>query len=248
LQKIEPPKICPSCHEALEQVKDQLFCRNSLCGAQQYKKVEHFAKVLKIKGLGPMSIKKLNIRDINEIYELKEDVAAETIGEKLANKLMLEIENSKKASLNQLLPAFGISLVGNTASQKLCKVISNIYDISEASCKEAGLGPKATENVLDWYENEFLIYLKDLDFSFTSEETIEKEVRGTVCISGKLSSFKTKAEAQKVLEEAGYEVKSSVTKDVTILINESGLESTKTKKARESGITILTDLKEIIGN
>jgi NAD-dependent DNA ligase len=68
-----------------------------------------------------------------------------------------------------------------------------------------------------------------------------------VCISGKLTSFKTKAEATKALEQQGYTIKSSLTKDVTILVNESGVESAKTKKARESGITIVTDLFEILG-
>jgi NAD-dependent DNA ligase len=61
-----------------------------------------------------------------------------------------------------------------------------------------------------------------------------------------LKSFKTKAEATEVLSSYGYEVKSSLTKDVTILVNESGVESSKTKQARESGINIVTDLKSFL--
>ena len=68
-----------------------------------------------------------------------------------------------------------------------------------------------------------------------------------VCISGKLKSFKTKAQASQALEQNGYTVKSSVTKDVTILINESGVESQKTQKARESGITIVENLLDFLG-
>jgi len=63
----------------------------------------------------------------------------------------------------------------------------------------------------------------------------------------KLSSYKTKAQATTVLNELGYEVKSTVTKDVTILVNESGVESAKVKKARESGVTIITNLSQFIG-
>ena len=40
---------------------------------------------------------------------------------------------------------------------------------------------------------------------------------------------------------------STVTKDVTILVNESGIESAKVKKARESGVTIITNLSHFIG-
>jgi hypothetical protein len=38
-----------------------------------------------------------------------------------------------------------------------------------------------------------------------------------------------------------------LTKDVTILVNESGVESAKTKKARESGVEIITNLLDFIG-
>jgi len=67
-----------------------------------------------------------------------------------------------------------------------------------------------------------------------------------VCISGKLNSYKTKAEATKVLEELGYTVKSSLTRDVMILVNESGIESLKTQKAKESGVQIVNNLKTFI--
>ena len=70
--------------------------------------------------------------------------------------------------------------------------------------------------------------------------------RGVVCITGKLKSFKTKAQAGTALVSRGYVVKSSLTKDVTILVNESGIESAKTKQARESGIEIITDLQSYL--
>jgi NAD-dependent DNA ligase len=63
-----------------------------------------------------------------------------------------------------------------------------------------------------------------------------------------LKSFKTKADATKALNDAGYEVKSSLTKQVTILVNESGVESSKTTQARESGVTIVTNLLEFLEN
>ena len=49
------------------------------------------------------------------------------------------------------------------------------------------------------------------------------------------------------LEELGYVVKASLTKDVTILVNESGIESAKTIKARDSGVQIITNLLDFIG-
>ena len=72
--------------------------------------------------------------------------------------------------------------------------------------------------------------------------------KGTVCISGRLKSFKSKAEATTALNAAGYEVKSSLTKQVTHLINEGGAESAKTRQARDTGVTIVNDLKSFLEN
>jgi NAD-dependent DNA ligase len=71
------------------------------------------------------------------------------------------------------------------------------------------------------------------------------ETTGVVCISGKLTSYKTKAQATEYLEQLGYLVKSSLTKDVTILVNESGIESAKTRTAQERGVKIITNLNQI---
>ena len=245
MQKIVVPTNCPSCQSTLVQVNDQLFCKNSDCGVKQQKAVEHFAKTLKIKGLGPVSIEKLGLINIIDIYDLSEDDVYPVLGEKLGAKLLEEIEKSKTASLGQVLPAFSIPLFGKTAAEKLCSVIKSISEISEETCKKAGLGPKVTSNVLTWYENEFVTLSQALDFSFTSEVKTVQDVKGIVCITGKLTSYKTKEEAKSVLEGLGYIVKDNLTKDVTILVNESEVESTKTKKARDSGVTIVTSIDQL---
>src|SRR5690348_1165812 len=121
--KIEPPTNCPSCDSLLINRNDILYCQNSECGATAAKRVEHFAKTLKIKGLGPSTIEKLLLNNINEIYEI--DLAYMIFylkSEKLAIKLFDEIEKSKQTQLNTLLPAFGIPLIGKTAADKLSKV------------------------------------------------------------------------------------------------------------------------------
>ena len=212
--------------------------------------MEHFASTLKIKGMGPSTIQKLRINTIPQIYELSLGEMVESLkSEKLAVKLFDEIQDSKKASLSEVLPAFSIPLIGRSASSKLCAVISSIYDLNEAVCTTAGLGPKASNNLLDWYNSKFLREYKWLPFSFESTEvTSVIEPKGVICISGKLTSFKTKAEAEKALTSRGYLIKSSVTKEVTHLVNESGLESSKTKKARDSGVSIITNLNQFIGN
>ena len=249
MQTIQAPTNCPSCGSILEWSNALLYCKSSSCSSQLQKRVEHFAKTVKIKGLGPSSIKRLGIVDVDQIYSLtKEEITERLSSEKLAEKLYSEIENSKSAPLNVILPGFSIPLIGKTASAKLSTVCNGLTDINAKVCKKAGLGPKATENLLNWIVKDFYAFYDGylpFDFKFVQSDT--KTTRGVVCISGKLNSFKTKADATQVLEDFGYEVKSSLTKDVTILVNESGVESLKTKKARENGVTIVTNLFDFIG-
>ena len=244
--QIQAPTNCPSCNSVLEWVNHILYCRNTLCGSQSSKKIEHFAKTLKIKGLGPAAVEKLQLEVVDEIYTLSEAEIAERLGsQKLAEKLYVEIKNSELAPLNALLPAFSIRLIGKTATDKLSTVCSSIDDITEDSCKEAGLGQIATSSLLAWLEEEYPFIDLPHDWKFITPE--KKEIVGVVCISGKLKSYKTKAEAAQVLSKHGYTIKDSVTKDVTILVYEGGIESQKTQKARESGVTIVENLVDFLG-
>ena len=250
MQAILAPEVCPSCESPLEWKNDMLYCTNILCPAQIQKRIEHFARSLKIKGLGPKSIEKLGLTSLLDIYNLSYyNIKCALSSEKLAIKLLREINHSRKASMNDVLPAFSIPLIGKTAATKLSSKIKSLFDLDEDKCKAAGLGPKATESLLSWYSDEFEDSLKKLPFDWQFQTSkIATETKGAVCISGKLSSFKTKAEATKALSYAGYVVKSSLTKDVIFLVNESGIESAKTKEARERGITIITSLNEWIGD
>jgi len=249
LREIVPPSDCPSCGSSLQWINQLLYCKSTVCGAQKQKKIEHFAKTLKIKGLGPAAIEKLDIQDFDQLYELDVDYITSALNsEKIAIKLKKEIDNSKSAPLNLVLPAFGIPLIGNTATKKLSETVENITEINADTCKRAGLGPKATENLMSWLSKDFYAFYDGclpFDFKFVTEQKVER--KGVVCISGRLKSFKTKADATETLSSLGYEVKSSLTKDVTILVNESGIESAKTKQARDSGVNIVTNLSEFLG-
>ena len=248
MQKIEIPTTCPCCSYNLETVNEQLFCRNLSCEAQLGKKLEHFTKTLGIKGFGPKTIEKLGLADITELFYLDRDSAIESLGsEKVADKLLDEIERAKGADLATVLAAFSIPLVGGTASKKIASVVGSIEEITQETCKQAGLGEKVTSNLLNWINLEYPEMKEFLPFSFKSSNVKSSKVDGpTVCITGKLTSFKTKAEATKILEAAGLIVVESVTKTLKYLIDEEDKGSTKRKKAEEYGVTIVTNLKDFV--
>jgi len=149
--EILPPEFCPSCNSTLVWRNDLLYCENPNCTAKTEKVVQHFARTLKIKGLGPRSIEKLELTSVYEVYNLNRDYTVLKLGSELvADKLLLEIEKSKQAPLQELLPAFSVPLLGRTASEKICKVVKHISEIDVETCEIAGLGPKVTNNLLDW--------------------------------------------------------------------------------------------------
>lgn len=242
--KIQIPTQCPCCEYPLELVNSQLFCRNTACSAQLQSKLEHFTKVLGIKGFGAKTIEKLNLQDITELFYLDHDQVAEALNsEKTAAKLLDEIDRSRGADLSTVLAAFSIPLVGSTASNKICQVVSHIDEIDLAACQRAGLGEKVTQNLLNWLQTEFVELREFLPFSFNSSKNSNTDGdQKTVCITGKLSSFKTKAEAHQALLAAGFKPVDSVTKTTDYLVDEEDKSSTKRKKAESLGIEIITNL------
>jgi DNA ligase (NAD+) len=246
--RIEIPTECPCCNYPLELVNDQLFCRNTACGAQLNKKVEHFCKTLGIKGMGSRTVEKLGLSDITELFYLDAEQVVETLGsEKVALKLLDEIERSKSADLATVIVSFSIPLVGSTASKKLCEVVTSVDEISYDTCKQAGLGDKVTQNLVSWLETDFQEMREFLPFSFKSQKNSNTNSnQKTICITGKLSSYKTKAEAYKALEEAGYTPVESVTKATDYLVDEEDKGSSKRKKAESLGITIITNLNNFL--
>ena len=247
MQKIEIPTNCPCCDYPLELVNLQLFCRNTACDAQLGKKLEHFTKVLQIKGFGPKTIEKLSLGDITEIFYLDRDHVVSVLGEKVADKLLDEIERAKSADLATVLASFSIALVGGTASGKIAAVVNSIEEINHETCKIAGLGEKVTANLMEWLATDYQEMKEFLPFEFKPRERkISNPDAKRVCITGKLKSFKKKADAEASLSAAGFILVDSVTKTTDILVDEEGKMSSKREKAVQYGITIITDLNDLL--
>lgn len=245
--KINIPDKCPSCNGQLIRKTDQLYCTNSACPAQLTAKLLHFCKTLNIKGMGQKTIEKLNLADLTEIFYLDRSEAVEALGsEKIVDKLLGEIECAKSAPLATVIASFSVPLIGGTAGSKLAAVINNIEEINAETCKLAGLGDKATQNLLNWKNTEYQELKDFLPFTFETRSSILADNAEVVCITGKLKSYKTKAEATTILTSLGYKVSDNVTKTTNYLVDEENKQSSKRKKAEEYGISIITNLNDFI--
>jgi DNA ligase (NAD+) len=243
------PNSCPVCESKLERVNDQLFCRNDNCDAKSTKKLQHFVKTMKIKGLGPASLEKLNLDSINDLYKLSLEEISSILGEKIGTKLYDEIAKSKTVPLATYIQSFGIPLIGNSATTKLAKHTDSIWNIDETVCNKAGLGKVATSNLLQWIKKNEVNY-SDLPVTpIVNSNEVKTEELFKIAITGKLNDFSSRTKAKDFLANKGIAVMSTVTKNVKYLItDQEDSSSSSSKKATTLGIPIITmnDLLNII--
>ena len=245
-KQIEIPKNCPSCDSELVVVNSRLFCVNKKCPAIFTMRLQNFIKALGIKGLGEKTQEKLNPEELYTIFNYTiEELETKLGSKKIAEKLYESIQEAKYQTLDKIILSFGIELIGKVTAEKLASTLTSLDDISIEKCKQAGLGPKETANVLDFFNGEYQLIKDNLPFQLEKVE-VKKETKGTVCITGKLNSFKTKKEASIFLEDNGYSVVDTVSSKVNFLLDESNGSSTKRQKAESLGITIIKDIKELI--
>jgi len=246
---IEAPTNCPSCNSTLELVNDTLYCRSDSCPAQNAKAIEHFVKVLGIKGLGPKSLEKLNLESPLDLFYLEFAEFEAALGKTIATKIINEIEGAKEhATLATVIESFGIPLIGNTATTKIATVINTIDDITPETCKTAGLGDKATSNLMNWVTTEYLVLKDVMPFKMPNKKaSVTTLGMPTVCITGKAPGL-TKEQAGVELEKMGYKLVDGVTKTLNFLVeypNPKGGVSTKATKAIGYSIPILNSIEKL---
>jgi DNA ligase (NAD+) len=235
--KIEIPTECPSCNSKLELVNAQLFCRNFDCPARGFKKIVAFTKRMKIKGLGPATVDKLELGIIKDIYKLTESNLVEKLGEKIGKKIFDEIEKSKKCEFSTFLSALSIPLIGRVAAEKIAEHANSFDEIYlNIDNIKTVLGEKQYYSLIEWHDFEMYQY-EDI-FNFLPKK--KAATLGKVCITGKLKDFANRTEAAKYLEQLGYKVTSTVNQQTNYLVDEEGKQSSKRKKAEQLNIKIVT--------
>ena len=233
---IEIPSECPVCDSKLERIKDQLFCRNSDCGATAQKKILNYAKKRKILGLAEKSIEKLGLTKIVQIYELKEEELKSALGAN-GTKIYKEIQKSLTATLDELIGSLSIPLVGRTTAKKLKGTTIEDIDFK-------GLPDKARANFASWCCSTEFEELAEIPFIITQQAVQPIGTSNKVLvITGKFDGY-TQATLKAYAEGLGYAVASSVTKKTTLLLADKP-GSTKFKKATSIGINIISAVEEL---
>ena len=234
---------------------------NDNCPAQMLSKLTHFVSKdgVNIDGLSEARLEKMmNYGYINsfiDIYNLKdykkELCTMEGLGEKSVNKLIENIEKSRKISLENFISSLSIPLIGKSVSKAISKhnnsnilsfldEIKNNFDFSQLD----GFGEVMNESIHKYFnENIEMIETLMKEFKFIEEDNSAKEkiLKGkNFVITGKVTIYKNRSAIKKEIESLGGKVTGSVTSKTNYLINNDvDSNSSKNKKAKELGIPII---------
>ncbi|MCY3763886.1 MAG: NAD-dependent DNA ligase LigA [Gemmatimonadetes bacterium] len=255
------PMNCPVCGANL--VKDEsevaIRCLNSGCAAQLKGRIRHFASrtAMDIEGLGHALVDQLVerelIRDAGDLYSLDVEKVAELerMAETSARNLMNGLERSKSQPFHSVLFALGIRHVGATVARTLADHFGSIDRLREASAEEIEaiheIGGAIAESVNAFLKDEnnaaVIDKLREAGLTLEGEEQTEagsKPLDGMiVVVTGSLSRW-GRQQAQDAVRSAGGKPTSSVSKKTDLVVAGENAGS-KLEKARELGITILTE-------
>ena len=252
------PPVCPICHEPTiiknENGSEMLYCSNPHCEGKFINHLDHFCgkKGLDIKGLSTATLEKIinwgwvsNLEDIFKLENFSKEWKNKAgFGEKSVERILEAINNSKNTTLDKVIAAAGIPLIGSRVAKDLTEIYHTWTDFRNETNFEYidGIGPEMNSSLINFDYSEIDKVIPYLNIINSSVEKNNKLENLTFCITGKLKTFKNRDELIKFIEDNGGKVVSSVSSKVNYLINNDiNSTSSKNKTAKELNIQIITE-------
>ncbi len=262
------PETCPVCGTKVVRTEGEVDyrCVNANCPAKLRETILHFASrgVMNIDGMGDALVNQLTerglVKNVADIYKLTKDelLSLERMGEKSAQNVLDEIENSKKLPLERVIYGLGIRMVGERTAQFLAEHFGSMEALEKASVEELQdvneVGPRIAESIVEFFSNaanrKLVDRLRDAELRMSGQkkERGTKLAGKTFVLTGTLAHF-TRDEAKKMIEDAGGKVAGSVSKKTDYVVAGADAGS-KLDKAKELGVDVIDEkeMKNIIGN
>ena len=261
------PSECPVCGSNTQIRNDNgvkyLVCPNNECLAKQIKSFTLFVSrdAMNIEGLSEATIEKLIakglIKELADIFHFEkyknEIMEMEGFGEKSYNNLVSSINKARSTTVYRLLYSLGIPSIGVSTAKLISKYFNYSWEKIENATFEqlteiSGIGDVMAEAYVKFFSNEKKkVIIKDIlneieleEIKVNESELIFENIN--FVITGSVEQFENRDELKGIIEEKGGKVTGSVTSKTNYLINNDNLSnSTKNKKAKELGISIITE-------
>ncbi|HEX3021407.1 MAG TPA: NAD-dependent DNA ligase LigA [Lachnospiraceae bacterium] len=265
--KIVIPCCCPVCGGETQIRQDNdvksLYCMNPDCLAKRIKSFTLFVgrDAMNIEGLSEATIEKLiakglikELADLFHVEKYKDEITSmEGFGEKSFANLVASIDRARHTSLAKFIYSLGIPNIGLSNAKLICKAYD--YDLTRIREAEAdsldeieGIGDVIAKTFASFFrkdENKRIVddLLKELTFEVEQSSNEDQIfVNMNFVITGSVEHFSNRNEIKELIEQKGGKVTGSVTSKTNYLINNDNMSnSSKNKKAKELGISIITE-------
>ena len=260
------PECCPECDAPVLKNDDDAMhrCPNSSCPAQFLELLKHFVSkgAADIDGLGErwcgILIEKALVSDVTGLYRLEKErlLELDRMGDKLATKIMTNIEASKNRPFPRMLFALGITHVGAEVADLLAQNYLGIEELAAATEEDLtaieGIGPKIAESITAWFqdpENQAVVEKLLAAGVKLGQESLRpaavSPTQGspfgglTFVVTGSLSAL-SRSEAEAQIKGLGGKVSSSVTRKTSyVVVGESP--GSKAAAAEKLGTPVLDE-------
>jgi DNA ligase (NAD+) len=253
------PEKCPVCNGNVVRVEGEADhrCVNQKCPAKLRESILHFASrgVMNIDGMGDALVTQLTdrgmVKDVADIYQLTKThlLELERMGDKSAQNVLEEIEQSKKLPLERVIYGLGIRFVGERTAQFLAQHFGARDDLVNAGEEELQqveeVGPRIAKSIVEFFAEPRNRELVDelraagLTMKGTKKERGTQLVGKTFVLTGTLAYY-TREEAKKMIEAAGGTVTGSVSKKTDYLVAGEDAGS-KLDKAKALGVAVIDE-------
>jgi DNA ligase (NAD+) len=234
------PKRCPVCDAEVIKPEGEAMhrCTNAACPAQALERIKHFVGrgTMDIEGIGERMSQALFeaglIKDVGDIYSLKEKREQLLNMEKLADKSVTNILNSIEKSKNRSLPrvifSLGILNIGDQTAELLAEHFNSVDELSRASKEQLqeipSIGPKIADSILAFFRQKQNQKIIDKLRKAGVKLEAEKSKRGDLplaglefVITGRLEAS-PREEAESKIKELGGKAGSDVTRKTNYLV------------------------------
>ena len=227
------PASCPSCSGPIRQEGDFIYCEGSdRCPDVLRTRLAYFTKTIDVLGFGKKHLAALVerglVKELVDLYRLKLDelVTLDRMGEKLAHRLLGELDAKRKLPLTVFLTALGIDEIGATVAETLVAKYQTLRALREASEEELseihGIGESIASSCVHGLKarsDEIEKLLEEIDLIHIDEPATRGGLlQGqSVVFTGKMAQLDRKT-AQLKVRELGGKTPGSVTQDLSILV------------------------------
>ena len=260
------PTHCPSCNTPAvrEEGTANTYCPNRECPAQIYEQIRYFVSrgALDIRGVGEKLTAQLiqagYVRGAGDLYALSAEQLSglERGGDKRAQNVLAQLEESKSRPLWRVVNALGMAGVGERNAQSLARTFGSLDALITATPEQLGAVPglggtlavSVTQGLKDPRTVTLLTQLRAAGLNPQEMQEARGELLSGLnfVITGTLT--RPRDEVKAVIETQGGRVTGSVTGKTCYLV--AGAEAgSKLTRAEELGVKILDEagLEALIG-